>query len=97
MMSEGDKERIKSHASFANSVGVAFIALAGLAALLQYAAREGERDWWPTVVIAFIAISAGTVLHEYALHVLTGLDKQKPIGRSLIIMLLSRLGRRRAR
>jgi hypothetical protein len=74
-MTEGEKEQIKMRAAFSNGIGLAVVAVGGLAPTVALMTKEFDRAIVIRGALICIAgILAGTFFHARALYILDEID-----------------------
>jgi ABC-type siderophore export system fused ATPase/permease subunit len=86
-MTEGQKERLKSHANFLNGIGIAFIGVVGIATSLSLLLSLLTDEAMQSSFVAFGSLAfwymlsgaaIGVAAHVLAIDVLRDFDREKP-------------------
>ncbi|RWD35580.1 hypothetical protein [Mesorhizobium sp.] len=77
-MTDGEKEKIKMRATFANGIGLAIVAAGGLAPMIAIMTKQFDQS---SILKGFVlfagALITGTAFHSRAIAILGSLDSEK--------------------
>ncbi|MES0156362.1 hypothetical protein NKJ81_22540 [Mesorhizobium sp. M0018] len=77
-MTDGEKEQIKTRATFANGIGLAIVAAGGLAPMIAVMTKQLDQSSVLKGLLLFAgALIAGTLFHGRAIAILGSLDHPK--------------------